>query len=369
LKKSRPPFNQSNAPFSTTIDAAQADNPLHQYSPGQYFEHLPALQPYPYQLALKTHSPDGIPVLAQSLAQFALQHPTLQLNVLLYGDLGVGKTTFSRSFIRTLTNSPALNVVSPTFTLQNYYRMHDRMINHCDLYRLKHANEVAILNLVESYQDDCPYPPHHLSESQFQPSSLEPTRQSQLNDFLAKHNEFLNSLPSTTTAHHKLPNRPFSSAQVNLLEWPHVLHNSPYMPNSFIRVDIHDKVYYKLIDIAVSGQNWTVPVALPDINSTNSQDYVVSTLGLDLTQRILKSFNQYPHLLDNKYTTDQISTTTTRQRLTDKINQDLTAGVELTKMVYDDESPISSNGEDQHDAADGDDNEIAFKMQHFPPQR
>jgi tRNA threonylcarbamoyladenosine biosynthesis protein TsaE len=66
--------------------------------------------------------------------------------VLLFGDLGAGKTAFVRGLARGL-GVPADEVTSPTFTLVQEYR--GRMtLHHVDLYRLDPA-EVADLGLDE----------------------------------------------------------------------------------------------------------------------------------------------------------------------------------------------------------------------------
>ena len=54
--------------------------------------------------------------------------------VLLYGPLGMGKSTLARGLIRALT-SPDEDVPSPTFTLVQFYES-DPAIAHFDLYRL-----------------------------------------------------------------------------------------------------------------------------------------------------------------------------------------------------------------------------------------
>ena len=67
--------------------------------------------------------------------------------VLLYGDLGAGKTAFVRGLARGL-GAPADDVTSPTFTLMQEYRGRLTLV-HVDLYRLS-PEEVAGLGVDES---------------------------------------------------------------------------------------------------------------------------------------------------------------------------------------------------------------------------
>lgn len=57
--------------------------------------------------------------------------------LLLQGQLGAGKSSLARAFIRTLMGDPHLAVPSPTFTLVQTYEMPDGTeISHYDLWRL-----------------------------------------------------------------------------------------------------------------------------------------------------------------------------------------------------------------------------------------
>lgn len=71
--------------------------------------------------------------------------------LLLEGDLGAGKTAFSRAFIRHLTNDPNLEVPSPTFTLLQTYTTPKGEVWHFDLYRLKDPDEIFDLG----WEDAC----------------------------------------------------------------------------------------------------------------------------------------------------------------------------------------------------------------------
>ena len=71
---------------------------------------------------------------------------------LLYGQIGVGKTTFTRFLINNLEIKNTLNksdVLSPTFNILNEYQICNLNIKHFDLYRIKNKKELSNLGLFE----------------------------------------------------------------------------------------------------------------------------------------------------------------------------------------------------------------------------
>ncbi len=75
---------------------------------------------------------------------------SMPLCIALWGDLGSGKTTFCRAFLRQAMNLPMLETPSPTFTLVQHYITSEKIAFwHCDFYRLKKPTEIEELGILE----------------------------------------------------------------------------------------------------------------------------------------------------------------------------------------------------------------------------
>ena len=73
--------------------------------------------------------------------------------VLLYGPLGMGKSTLARGLIRALT-TPDEDVPSPTFTLVQFYESAPPAA-HFDLYRLTRPEEALEIGLDDALDVGC----------------------------------------------------------------------------------------------------------------------------------------------------------------------------------------------------------------------
>jgi len=69
--------------------------------------------------------------------------------ITLSGDLGAGKSTFARAFIRHAAGDETIEVPSPTFTLMQSYDLPPYRLLHADLYRIGNADELAELGFDE----------------------------------------------------------------------------------------------------------------------------------------------------------------------------------------------------------------------------
>ena len=76
--------------------------------------------------------------------------------IFLYGEIGVGKTTFVRFVINYLENKNGIKnseVLSPTFNIVYDYDVGNIKILHYDLFRLKNYKDISQLGMFETSQD------------------------------------------------------------------------------------------------------------------------------------------------------------------------------------------------------------------------
>ena len=91
-------------------------------------------------------------VISEKLANFLKKGDI----VYLFGEIGVGKTTFVKYLINFLQNKNSHSITeipSPTFNILNEYQTGDLKIIHCDLFRVKNKEELDNIGLFENQND------------------------------------------------------------------------------------------------------------------------------------------------------------------------------------------------------------------------
>ena len=77
--------------------------------------------------------------------------------IFLYGEIGVGKTTFVRGLINNLEVERGMDksqILSPTFNIVFDYEIKKLKIIHYDLYRLKNTNDIAQLAIFDNVNEE-----------------------------------------------------------------------------------------------------------------------------------------------------------------------------------------------------------------------
>lgn len=90
-----------------------------------------------------THSQEETIELGRRLGELLQDGDVL----ILTGDLGAGKTQLTKGIARAL--GVTADVTSPTFTIQMVYPGADMDLNHFDLYRLEHADQLEDTGLFD----------------------------------------------------------------------------------------------------------------------------------------------------------------------------------------------------------------------------
>ena len=89
-------------------------------------------------------------------AEWLLQQAAGRKKIMLYGDMGAGKTTFAKAFcqylgVQSLTSSPTFSLVNEYVYLEKGV---EKLIHHLDLYRLKDLDEALDIGIEEYLYDD-----------------------------------------------------------------------------------------------------------------------------------------------------------------------------------------------------------------------
>lgn len=99
-------------------------------------------------LAARSSGPDDTAAIAHAIARLLQPNDVLVLG----GDLGAGKTTFTKALGAELGTED--HITSPTFTLHQRYEGGRLVLHHLDVYRIDQLDEVVDLALPELFESD-----------------------------------------------------------------------------------------------------------------------------------------------------------------------------------------------------------------------
>lgn len=97
-------------------------------------------------LIVRSESPDATAAIAAAIADVSVAGDVFVLG----GDLGAGKTAFTKGFGAALGVTE--HITSPTFTLAQQYDSGRLVVHHLDVYRLEGLDEVLDLALPELFE-------------------------------------------------------------------------------------------------------------------------------------------------------------------------------------------------------------------------
>lgn len=86
-------------------------------------------------LTIELHNESDTAAIAEKLAAVVVAQKLQAFKLYLSGDLGAGKTTFSKYFLKAL--GVLETIKSPTYTIIESYAVNDFQIDHIDLYRIE----------------------------------------------------------------------------------------------------------------------------------------------------------------------------------------------------------------------------------------
>ena len=100
----------------------------------------------------RTESPEETEALARAIGEHVLTSGRRQLFIALFGEMGVGKTAFTRGF--TASIAPSAAVRSPTYTVVNEYRGGKLPVFHFDMYRIEDYDDLASIGFSDYLASD-----------------------------------------------------------------------------------------------------------------------------------------------------------------------------------------------------------------------
>ena len=92
----------------------------------------------------------------QSISQKISNYLSKKDIIFLYGEIGIGKTTFIKhliNYLQSKLNKKTTEVLSPTFNIIYEYKIDELIIQHYDLYRVKSELELKNIGIFENQKD------------------------------------------------------------------------------------------------------------------------------------------------------------------------------------------------------------------------